>query len=127
MMDRSVSQAEADRTVAPLYWTLPTPQLLRDLHSSWEGLRNLEAERRLDQTGPNLISASSNASAFGLLFRQFQSPLVLILVFVATLSAVPHSLRTCTIADAIDAKPNRFDILVCDRGRTCQAAFLLAS
>lgn len=45
------------------------------------GLSNKEADRRLQQFGPNTLKAGQQVMAFGLLLNQFKSPLVLTLVF----------------------------------------------
>ena len=70
------------------YWSSSNEQLLTQLHSSTNGLSQADADRRLQQNGPNSINAGSQASAVGLLLNQFKSPLVLILVFAAVISAV---------------------------------------
>ena len=44
-------------------------------------------ESRLNQYGPNALKAQRQTTAFGLLLRQFKSPLVLILIFAAIVSA----------------------------------------
>lgn len=70
------------------YWTVPPEQLLSELGSSLNGLSQNEAKRRLQQHGPNSIHAGSQATALTLLLSQFKSPLVLILVFAAIISAI---------------------------------------
>ena len=50
--------------------------------------RRTEAERRLDQFGANSLAANEAAGALRLLLRQYESPLVLILVFGAVISLV---------------------------------------
>lgn len=70
------------------YWCIDPEKLLTDLNSARNGLRQADAERRLKQIGPNSINATSQTSAIGLLLSQFKSPLVLILVFAAIVSAI---------------------------------------
>ena len=69
------------------YWSSGPEQLLSAMHASPDGLQPAEAERRLKQYGPNAIRARQKASAFRLLLSQFKSPLVLILIFAAIVSA----------------------------------------
>ena len=52
------------------------------------GLSSTEAAARLRRDGPNAINAAAGHSALALLIRQFRSPLVLILVIAAAVSAV---------------------------------------
>jgi Mg2+-importing ATPase len=69
------------------YWSHPAAQLLGELGSTQQGLSTAEAQLRLKQIGPNLLKVSKRASAWGLLFDQFKSPLVLILLFAVVVSA----------------------------------------
>jgi len=70
------------------YWSTTPEQLLAELRSSPNGLSQDDAERRVKQFGPNLIKAGSQTTPLGLLLNQLKSPLVLILVFAATISAI---------------------------------------
>jgi P-type Mg2+ transporter len=70
------------------YWSLATEELLSSLHSSKTGLQPADAEQRLKQYGPNSIRTQQQATALRLLLRQFESPLVLILIFAAIVSGV---------------------------------------
>lgn len=69
------------------YWSTPPDQLFVDLTTAPSGLSQADAESRLKRYGPNSIDATGKSSVFGLFFSQFQSPLVLILVFAAIVSA----------------------------------------
>ncbi len=71
----------------PAYWSLPAERLLSDLGSSARGLASAEAEARARQYGPNALAAKRRATALGLFVSQFKSPLVLILIFAATVSS----------------------------------------
>lgn len=75
-----------DPAAPGVYWARPAGDLLRELGSSLQGLTGSEAESRLLRDGPNLVREESRASALGLLLRQFQSPLVLILVFAGVIA-----------------------------------------
>ena len=69
------------------YWTQPATELLQALGSSAAGLATDEALRRRALAGANELAPSRADRPLALLGRQFASPLVLILVFGALLSA----------------------------------------
>ncbi len=77
-----------DPTQLASYWSMPSEQLLLQLRSSPNGLSQANAEQRLEQYGPNAIQEGGQSSALGLLLNQFKSPLVLILVVAAVISAI---------------------------------------
>lgn len=52
------------------------------------GLNSKEAAEKLKHCGPNKIESGSQVSPWRILFEQFKSPLVLILIFACILSAV---------------------------------------
>jgi Mg2+-importing ATPase len=79
-----------NHTAPTPYWSQPIDELLAELGSTPDGLTNAEARDRLARIGPNLLDARRRATALGLLIGQLKSPLVLILVFAATISAVVH-------------------------------------
>jgi Mg2+-importing ATPase len=70
------------------YWSLAPEQLLSALHTTREGLSQADAEQRLEQYGLNALEARRHATAWGLFLNQFKSPLVLILIFAAIVSAI---------------------------------------
>lgn len=69
------------------YWALGQDVLLNDLGSSPAGLSCADAKARLATYGRNLLSVRPGTTALATLARQFRSPLVLILVFAALVSA----------------------------------------
>ncbi|MGB3416005.1 MAG: magnesium-translocating P-type ATPase [Mesorhizobium sp.] len=69
------------------YWALPAEELLTELHTAADGMSSAEASTRLRLNGPNAIGSKSGISAISVFARQFRSPLVLILVFAAIVSA----------------------------------------
>jgi P-type Mg2+ transporter len=69
------------------YWTLTAEQLIAALQTTNNGIQQADAESRIKQYGPNALKAQRQTSAVGLLLRQFKSPLVLILIFAAIVSA----------------------------------------
>jgi Mg2+-importing ATPase len=72
------------------FWGLEADELVARLRSSLTGLRHDEAELRLRAVGPNRVVERYRRSALRLLLRQFESPLVLILIFGAIVSLTLH-------------------------------------
>ncbi|MFC3163170.1 magnesium-translocating P-type ATPase [Ciceribacter thiooxidans] len=68
------------------YWTIDGSELTNALGSGAGGLTASEAAQRLVRLGANSIEESTRVGAIRLLMRQFESPLVLILVFAAVVS-----------------------------------------
>ena len=69
------------------YWALPADQLLAQLDTTPGGLSTAEAARRLSELAPPGVAAGDRyRKTIRLLFRQFASPLVLILLLGAGLS-----------------------------------------
>jgi Mg2+-importing ATPase len=71
-----------------MYWAAPAEKLVTDLRSHAGGLSSAEASTRLRSAGPNAIGREGGASAVAAFARQFRSPLVLILIFAAAVSAL---------------------------------------
>ncbi|RUX01027.1 magnesium-translocating P-type ATPase, partial [Mesorhizobium sp. M8A.F.Ca.ET.059.01.1.1] len=69
------------------YWSIETNDLLLGLETSVSGLASSEAASRLAKFGRNTPASTSGASALAVFARQFRSPLVLILIFAACVSA----------------------------------------
>jgi Mg2+-importing ATPase len=72
----------------PLYWSRPSADVLAELDGTPDGLNAAEARARLQRFGPNALAPRRRATALTTFLRQFRSPLVLILVFAATVSAI---------------------------------------
>jgi len=70
------------------YHNIEAPETLGALGSRETGLTNAEAQKRLEQYGPNELTAEKGTTALKVFARQFQSFLVLILVFAAAVSAL---------------------------------------
>ncbi len=70
------------------YWSRDAADLLSALQTSASGLSGTEAEERLQRLGENRVTAKESATPLRLLLRQYESPLVLILIFGALVSAV---------------------------------------
>ena len=89
-MATPVASAEAaeppDGGAARLEQTESIQRLLRDLHSSAQGLSSAEAQRRLLQYGPNELRRRGGVRWPGELARQLTHPLALLLWVAAALS-----------------------------------------
>ena len=71
------------------YYEKEAEQVLRELNVSKDrGLSSEEAETRLHQHGLNIIQEESKISPFKILFDQFKSPLILILIAATIISIV---------------------------------------
>ena len=68
------------------YWSQDAATLSTALGSGPGGLSSERAAARLSLVGPNSVEDASHLSALRLMLRQFESPLVLILIFGATIS-----------------------------------------
>ena len=68
------------------YWSLSADLLLRQLHAGAGGLRTSEAASRLARYGANSLEAVTRTGPLAIFARQFQSPLVLILVIASAIS-----------------------------------------
>jgi Mg2+-importing ATPase len=75
-------------TSPPAYWSRPIADLLSELHSTPDGLSTTEARARLQQVGPNVLKPRRHDTALRSFLAQFTSPLVLILIFAAIISAI---------------------------------------
>ncbi|GIW25706.1 magnesium-translocating P-type ATPase [Meiothermus sp.] len=70
------------------YWAEEIRTLWIRLDSQPAGLDPTEARRRLQQGGPNTLQTRRRTTALAVLLAQFKSPLVLMLVFAASVSAL---------------------------------------
>jgi len=68
------------------FWSVPLLELLQQLQTTPQGLMNEEARQRLLRYGANLLKPKKKSDARTLLFAQFKSPIILILIFAAGLS-----------------------------------------
>lgn len=70
------------------YWSQEASVLLTQFKSNPQGLTSPQATAKLNADGPNVLSAEKNVGPFRLLLRQYESPLLLVLIFGAVLSLV---------------------------------------
>lgn len=69
------------------FWSLTSDRALTDLEATAGGLTGTEAANRLRTFGPNAIARKRRLSSVGLLLAQFRSPIIVILIAAAVLSA----------------------------------------
>ncbi|MGE5819066.1 MAG: magnesium-translocating P-type ATPase [Deltaproteobacteria bacterium] len=77
------------------FWSISGTEWLEELQSRPGGLTSAEARERLTRYGPNRIRAKRRTDALSLFLTQFESPIILILLFAAGLSLF--------LSDAADA------------------------
>lgn len=70
------------------YGSQPVEALYQELQSGEQGLTQSLALARLKQAGLNTIKAKTRVTPLGIFLSQFKSPIVLILIFAALVSAV---------------------------------------
>ena len=70
------------------YWTVDPPELMRRLDTTESGLSQVEAAARLERYGRNELREARQLSSLAMLWRQLQSPLLLLLVFAAIASGL---------------------------------------
>lgn len=70
----------------PPFWSIPVVDLLHQLQTTPQGLTNQQARQHLSQYGANLLKPKRQTAPLALLLAQFQSPIILILIFAAGLS-----------------------------------------
>lgn len=75
-------------TPAPAYWARTAEDLFTELLSTPDGLSTSQAQERLRQVGRNVLTPRRHDTALRSFLAQFTSPLVLILVFAAVVSAI---------------------------------------
>jgi len=68
------------------FWSVSSFELLQQLQTTPQGLVSDEVQRRLLRYGSNLLKPKKKSDALTLLFAQFKSPIILILIFAAGLS-----------------------------------------
>ncbi|HEY5531773.1 MAG TPA: magnesium-translocating P-type ATPase [Candidatus Anoxymicrobiaceae bacterium] len=79
------------------FWSAPADELLKALGSKPGGLSGAEAAARLKLYGPNMIKARKRAGTLSIFIAQFKSPIIIILIFAAILSAFLHDLPDAII------------------------------
>jgi Mg2+-importing ATPase len=70
------------------YWSTDPGEVLRELETSERGLSSAQAAERLRRFGRNAIKAERSFSRLRVLWKQVESPLLLLLLFAAIVSAI---------------------------------------
>jgi magnesium-transporting ATPase (P-type) len=83
------------------YWTLGSAELLRRLDSTDQGLSSAAAADRLRRFGRNQLKEEQAFSRMRILWKQVRSPLLLLLVFAAGVSAATGEWTDAVIVGAI--------------------------
>ncbi len=78
----------ANVEVAAAPWSQSPAELFTALHSGEQGLASSDARDRLQRFGLNVLKVRRHQSAVRAFLGQFRSPLMLILVFAAVISAI---------------------------------------
>jgi Mg2+-importing ATPase len=85
------------------WWSRPASELLEALETGPDGLDRAEAARRLARAGSTRLTARDGRRWPGLLLRQYESPLVLILILAAGVSLIVREWTEAAIILAIVA------------------------
>ena len=72
------------------FWSVKVDDVLRDLQADPAGLSQKEAARRLDIFGPNTLGERRRTDSLTLLWGQFKSPIILLLIFAAVMAFFLH-------------------------------------
>jgi Mg2+-importing ATPase len=73
-----------------VFWSISATDMLQQLGTTTKGLSNEEAGQRLTRYGSNLLNPQRRSNVLTLLLAQFESPLILILLFATGLSFFFH-------------------------------------
>lgn len=84
----SLATAEANLEIKQAFWSETVSNLLRSLSTDPQGLSNTEAERRLSIFGANALSPPTHFTSLRLFFRNFKTPLMLLLITAAIVAAL---------------------------------------
>lgn len=79
------------------FWSISPATVLKELQSEDGGLTSYEAKKRLSDYGANRLKSKKRSDLFFLLFNQFRSPIILILLFATGLSFFLHNFVDATI------------------------------
>jgi len=79
------------------FWSISTTELLNRLRASANGLTTDEAKKRLNSYGANRLKPPKRSGVFTLLFAQFKSPIILILLIATCLSVFLHNIVDASI------------------------------
>src|SRR5450759_3126811 len=83
------------------FWSIPATELLSNLGTTNAGLTTEDAKKHLAIYGVNRLKPQKRSDALTLLFAQFKSPIILILLFATGLSLFLHNIIDASIILAI--------------------------
>src|SRR5450759_466539 len=83
------------------FWSIPATELLSNLGTTNAGLTTEDAKKHLAIYGVNRLKPQKRSDALTLLFAQFKSPIILILLFATGLSFFLHNIIDASIILAI--------------------------
>ncbi len=86
MIPTKTAREATEKQQSSAFWSLPAAALLSQLETTAQGLSSAEATTRLARYGANHLKAQGRTPVYRLLLAQFQSPIILILVFAAGLA-----------------------------------------
>jgi P-type Mg2+ transporter len=115
----------SEPSVDPSFWQLTPEAAFEQLGSRSTGLTSAEAAIRRARLGPNTIGGSTRTGALWLLVRQFESPIILILVVATLLSGLLGDVTDTVIILAIIVLSGLLGFWQ-ERGATQAVAALLA-
>jgi P-type Mg2+ transporter len=79
-------QGAPDEQMLDCFWHGPAQEVLHAIGSTSSGLSSAEVIARLKRFGPNRIGQRVRTSSLRLFLKQFESPIILILIFASVLS-----------------------------------------
>ena len=79
------------------FWSKSSTDLLKSLQATAKGLTTNEAQKRLISYGANRLKPQKRSNAFTILFSQFKSPIILILLAATLLSLFLRNLVDASI------------------------------
>jgi len=91
----------ATTTAAPAWHALEAAEALRELGTSKHGLTTDEAAERLAEHGENRLLSQATVSDLTLLLRQFQSPLILILLVATAVTVLLREYADAAVIVAV--------------------------
>ena len=83
------------------FYTFTPEEVLSSLETAESGLSKAEAERRLEQNGPNKLEAAKGKSLLRRFLEQLMDPMIIILLVAAAISGVMAVLEDESFADVI--------------------------
>ncbi len=79
------------------FWSIPATELLSNLGTTTAGLTTEDAKKNLAIYGGNRLKPQKRSDVLTLLFAQFKSPIILILLFATGLSLFLHNIIDASI------------------------------